>query len=139
MPCCGLPDGQAGAASQYCNCSSGKGDLEVCRKGGLEVLVTTVDLGADIAWDLVEPSTFLCTMDWVGEGLLDVIRGSPPCPPWSRLRLRRGGRRPLRFRGAPCARDSCTVEERIRITESVLMLNFLAPCEALLLRGGALP
>ena len=103
----------------------------------LKVLVISVDLGADLNWDLGGPETFHVLHESVVQGLVDAVCGGPPCSTWSRLRFRPNGPRPLRFRWKPWGRPDVTAAERDRIVEgNTLLVNFMSLCEAIALRGG---
>ena len=111
--------------------------LELASRNSLSVLVASVDLGADLAWDLTNYETFHELYEMSVTGLLDAVVGGPPCSTWSRLRFLAGGPRPLRFRDSPWGRRDATAVEHDRLTEGNLcMINFMALCEAVAVRGG---
>ena len=103
----------------------------------LPLLIISVDLDADAKWDLSNAATFALFMGWIKEGLIDALLGGPPCATWSILRFRPGGPRPLRLRSCPWGRPGLSAAEKARVREAnVLMINYLALCEALALIGG---
>ena len=109
----------------------------IMRHRGMKVLVISVDLDADANWDLSDPHTFHALHEAVLQGYIDAVVGGPPCSTWSRLRFRPGGPRPLRFRWQPWGRSDATAHERDRLVEgNVLIVNFMALCESVAVRGG---
>jgi hypothetical protein len=106
----------------------------------LEVLMLSVDLLMDANWNLADPVTFDSVMSLIGEGLVDVVLGGPPCSTWSKIRHRYvpGGPRPVRLRGRYCWGVPWTSKsEQARVIEgNTLMMNMLAACEGVSLRGG---
>ena len=118
------------------------GDLEdhlrkEAAAAGIRLLVISVDLGADLNWDISDPLTFHTLHDAVVRGLIDGIGGGPPCATWARSRFLPNGPRPVRFRDQPWGRLDLTASEHDRVTEAnTLMVNFLALCEACATRGG---
>ena len=104
---------------------------------GLKILIISVDLGADLQWDLSEPATFHALHDAILRGLIDAVVGGAPCATWSRSRFRPDGPRPLRFRDQLWGRSDLTAFEHDRIVEAnVLIVNFTALCESCAMRGG---
>ena len=104
---------------------------------GLRVLIVSVDLGSDVAWDVTEAGTFHSLITLAKEGLIDAVGGGPPCGTWSKLRFRPHGPRPLRFDWCPWGRPDVSAVEHDRLCEgNTLMVHFLALCEAIARRGG---
>ena len=110
----------------------------------LQLLILSIDLAFDPAWDLADPLTIHQLMVLAKGGFIDIILGGPPCATWSRARFlpMRGGSwgpRPLRWRTDDEIWGRCDLWPSVqaRVTEAnVLMVNFLALCEAVSLRGG---
>ena len=92
----------------------------------------------DSRWDLSVPATFMALMLLAEEGLIDLVLGGPPCSTWSKVRFLPGGPPPLRLRGSfVWGLPGLTAHQQNRVREgNVLMVNFLAICEAVSLRGG---
>ena len=59
-----------------------EGDLEdwltrLAEEAGLKLLILSVDLADDPAWDLSEPETFMRLRELVSESLIDAVFGGP--------------------------------------------------------------
>ena len=106
---------------------------------GLELLMLSVDLAEDPAWDFTCQTTVHRIMGLAEEGLIDAWIGGPPCSTVARSRFVkiRHGPRPLRFRWALWGRPDLRPHERARVHEAnSLWLNFLMVAEAVASRGG---
>ena len=64
---------------------------------GLWVVVVDVDHEQDAGWDLCDPVVMSALLDWIEQGLIDILLGGPPCSSWSRARFH--GRDPPPLRG----------------------------------------
>ena len=106
---------------------------------GLWVLVIDVDIEQDAGWDMCDPLLISAILDWIEQGLTDLLLGGPPCSTWSRARFHRGGPPPLRRRGAHAwGLPNLAKAASARVTEANLLLcNFLGLGEALSRVGGA--
>jgi len=120
-----------------------QGDVEdwlykLAEQVGAMVLVESVDLAFNQEWDLGDARTVALLLEMAAEGLLDFVLGGPPCATWSMVRYLPGGPRPLRFRdGEEWGRKDLTLRERLQVDEAnLLMVNFIAICEAVASMGG---
>lgn len=113
---------------------------EACQSNGWQLLMISVDLACDAAWDYTNPTTFTKIMSLVEEGLIDVVIGGPPCSTVARSRhvWCPGGPRPLRYRNCLWGRPDLRPGEKVRVHEAnTLWVNFMATCEGVSARGGA--
>ena len=111
-----------------------------CHSNGWQLLMISVDLACDAAWDYTNPTTFTKIMSLVEEGLIDVVIGGPPCSTVARSRhvWCPGGPRPLRFRDCVWGRPDLRPSEQMRVQEAnTLWVNYMATCEGVSARGGA--
>ncbi len=121
-----------------------KGDIQdwlqqMMEAEGLELLMLSVDLAEDPAWDFTCQGTVHRIMELAEEGLIDAWIGGPPCSTVARARFVKiqNGPRPLRFRWALWGRPDLRPHERSRVVEAnSLWLNFLMVAEAVASRGG---
>ena len=103
---------------------------ELADEHGVPIFYFGVDLAFNRFWGLADPSLIAMLSDMIGEGLIDIVIGAPPCAAWSRARFQPGGPRPLRFRSQPLGRLGLTDAERVRVQEAnVLLFNLLGLCD----------
>ena len=116
---------------------------ELSKFKDFRLIVITADLATDKRWDLAKPETFSRLMAMAEEGFIDVVIGGPPCSTWSRARFIKlpdgYGPRPLRHRGKYAwGLPNLSPHEQRRVQEAnILLIHFLALCEAVSSRGGA--
>ncbi len=106
---------------------------------GLELLMLSVDLAEDPAWDFTCQATVHRILGLADEGLIDAWIGGPPCSTVARSRFVKipHGPRPLRFRWALWGRPDLRPHERVRVEEAnALWLNFLVVAETVVSKGG---
>ena len=107
---------------------------------GILVLMISIDLAYDSAWDLSMPTTYHALALLCAQGLIDEIFGGPPCSTVSRVRwlYLPGGPRPVRSRDYPWGLPGLTSFEQNRVKEAnSLWINFWSLCELDSARGGA--
>jgi len=105
---------------------------------GVAVWIVSMDLAFDANWDLTCPHVMAQLLEIIALGFVDMILGGPPCATWSRVRFLCGGPPPLRHRGEfAWGLPWLTGAGTARVKEAnLLLVNFLALCEAVVARGG---